>query len=108
MHKRSYVLIILMILIAFLLITGCTTEKEGSNKDKNNNNEETNGGTTDQNNTESDPCGNEIGNGLEIVRGPLEPDRPADRDSVFYSLAVDPLNQDIVFVGTERNGIFKC
>jgi len=106
MKKRSHVLIILLILLAFSVITGCTTE-EGSDKDKTNNNEETNGGTTDQNDTESDPCGNEIGNGLKIVRGPLEPDRPADRDSVFYSLAVDPLNQDIVFVGTERNGIFR-
>jgi photosystem II stability/assembly factor-like uncharacterized protein len=107
MNKRSRVLIILLILIAFLVITGCTSEREGSDQDEIDDNEETNGGTTNQNHTEPDPCGNEIGNGLEIVRGPLEPDQPADRDSVFYSLAVDPLNQDIVFVGTERNGIFR-
>ncbi len=102
MKKRKHIMILLLFLIAIFLITGCTTEQESSNQDK-----KTNGSTTDQNEKESDPCGNGIGNGLEIVRGPLEPDRPSDRDSVFYSLAVDPLNQDIIFVGTERNGIFR-
>lgn len=96
---------IAVILVLFLLSSGCTTEENGSNQDQTN--DDTNGGTADQNGEEPDQCGNEIGNGYEIVRGPLEPDRPADRDSVFGSLAVDPLDSNIVYVGTERNGIFR-
>ena len=51
-------------------------------------------------------CGNDIGNGNELIQGP---DGPAneDFDQVFRSLAVDPTDENIVFVGTERNGIFK-
>lgn len=94
--------VIMIIVSISLLFLGCTT-----NQDETDNNVDTNGGTTDQNDDLSDDCGNEVGNGLEIIRGPLEPDRPADRDSVFNSLAVDPLNPDIVFVGTERNGVFR-
>lgn len=89
-----------IIFVTVMLFSGCTT-------DQTNDNGETEGGTTDQNDTETEDCGNEIGNGLEIVRGPLEPDRPADRDAVFRSLAVDPLDSNIVYVGSERNGIFR-
>jgi len=78
-------------MMSLLLISGCT-----SDQDEAGNNIDTNDGTTDQNDTEPEDCGNEVGNGLEIVRGPLEPDRPADRDSDFRSLAVDPLDSNIV------------
>lgn len=105
MEKSILKIVITLMLTSVLLLSGCTTEENGS--DQTSDNVETDGGITDQNESEFEECGNEIGNGYEIVRGPLEPDRPADRDSVFGSLAVDPLDSDIVFVGTERNGIFR-
>ena len=51
-------------------------------------------------------CGNALGNGNEIIDGPAGPDGP-DHDSVFRSLTVHPLDQDIVLMGTERNGFVK-
>jgi photosystem II stability/assembly factor-like uncharacterized protein len=53
-----------------------------------------------------DPCGNRVGNGYEIITGPYAP-TGEDRDRVFNSLAVDPLDPNIVMVGTERNGMFR-
>ncbi|MGR3319385.1 MAG: WD40/YVTN/BNR-like repeat-containing protein [Candidatus Anammoxibacter sp.] len=53
-----------------------------------------------------DSCGNDIGNGNEFIPGPDGP-IGEDFDQVFRSLTVDPTDSDIVFVGTERNGIFK-
>jgi len=53
-----------------------------------------------------DLCGNAIGNGAEIISGPTGPSG-ADYDSAFRSLAVDPSNPGIVYLGTERNGIVK-
>jgi len=53
-----------------------------------------------------DLCGNSIGNGAEIISGPTGPSG-ADYDSPFRSLAVDPSNPNIVYLGTERNGIVK-
>ena len=53
-----------------------------------------------------DLCGNAIGNGAEIISGPTGPSG-ADNDRVFRSLAIDPSNPDIVYLGTERNGIVK-
>ncbi len=97
---KNKFLIMSIIFVTVMLFSGCTT-------DQTNDNGETEGGTTDQNDTETEDCGNEVGNGLEIVRGPLEPDRPADRDAVFRSLAIDPLDANIVYVGSERNGIFR-
>jgi hypothetical protein len=55
---------------------------------------------------DDDPCGNGIGNGYEIISGPSGPTE-VDRDEVFNSLEVDPLDPDIVIVGTERNGMFR-
>ena len=51
-------------------------------------------------------CGNALGNGNEIIDGPSGPDGP-DHDSVFRSLAIHPLNPDIILMGTERNGFVK-
>ena len=53
-----------------------------------------------------DLCGNAIGNGAEIISGPTGPSG-SDYDQVFRSLAVDPSNPDIVYLGTESNGIVK-
>ena len=51
-------------------------------------------------------CGNEIGNGAEIISGPSGP-AGADRDNPFRSLTVHPFNADVILVGTERNGFVK-
>ena len=53
-----------------------------------------------------DLCGNATGNGSEIISGPTGPSGE-DYDSPFRSLAVDPSNPNVVYLGTERNGIVK-
>ena len=53
-----------------------------------------------------DDCGNEVGNGNEIVDGPSGP-QGHDYDSVFRSLTVHPTDPDVVLMGTERNGFVK-
>jgi len=53
-----------------------------------------------------DPCANAVGNGNEIIAGPPGPSG-GDDDQVFRSLEVDPYNPDVVYLGTERNGIVK-
>ncbi len=53
-----------------------------------------------------DTCNNGLGNGAQIISGPSGPSGQ-DYDQPFRSLAVDPTNPNIVFVGTERNGICK-
>ncbi len=55
---------------------------------------------------EEDPCPNTTGNGNEIISGPAGP-AGGDYDQVFRSLEVDPLNSDVLYMGTERNGIVK-
>ncbi len=55
---------------------------------------------------DGDICGNAIRNGSQIIAGPAAPSG-ADFDQVFRSLAVHPSNPDIVYVGTERNGIVR-
>ena len=56
--------------------------------------------------TPSDPCGNALGNGNEIISGPSGPSG-ADGDSVFRSLTVDPTDPNTILMGTERNGFVK-
>jgi hypothetical protein len=55
---------------------------------------------------EDDPCANAVGNGNEIIPGPVGPEG-GDYDQVFRSLEVDPFNSDVLYMGTERNGIVK-
>jgi photosystem II stability/assembly factor-like uncharacterized protein len=55
---------------------------------------------------ENDPCANAVGNGNEIISGPAGP-QDGDQDQVFRSLEVDAFNPDVLYVGTERNGIVK-
>lgn len=52
-------------------------------------------------------CGNDVGNGLEIVHGPYATIPPIDNDTVFRSLVIDPHDPNIVFCGSERNGFLK-
>ncbi len=49
---------------------------------------------------------NDPGNGDMIIAGPDGPEGE-DRDSVFRSLAVSPTDANIVYVGTERNGVLR-
>jgi len=54
----------------------------------------------------ADICGNDGGNGNEIISGPSGPSGP-DRDSIFRSLTVHPTDPNTIWVGTERNGFLK-
>jgi len=49
------------------------------------------------------PCGNESGNGNDIIQGPDGPEG-ADSDQAFRSLTVHPSDPDTILMGTERNG----
>ncbi len=51
-----------------------------------------------------DSCGSLLPTGL--VNGP-DSTQTADQDGEFYSLEVNPLNPNTVYIGTEGNGIFK-
>jgi len=78
----------ILILPLFLMIPTCSHKMDEPAKD------------------EDDPCSNAIGNGNEIIPGPAGPGG-GDFDQVFRSLEVDPVNPDVVYLGTERNGIVK-
>ncbi len=54
----------------------------------------------------ADACGNAVGNGSQVIAGPAAPNS-LDNDQVFRSLAIHPSNPDIVYLGTERNGIVR-
>jgi len=95
--KKKYLAIVTIVLVAFLLLSGCST---------NQNNDTNNGNSEQYDGEESDPCGNNIGNGNEIVFGQViltesNPDNP------FRSLTVHPNNPDIILIGTEANGFVK-
>ena len=55
----------------------------------------------------SDPCGNDIGNGASVISGPSAPDGLNNFDSPFRSLIVHPDDAQILYVGTEENGILR-
>ena len=57
--------------------------------------------------TVSDDCGNDIGNGFEIITGPDIDAFEGDVDNPFRSLSVHPTDPDIILVGTEGNGFIK-
>jgi len=64
------------------------------------------GGESQSEQAQTDPCNNGLGNGDQIISGPPGP-TGADFDQPFRSVAIDPGNPNIVFVGTEKNGICK-
>ena len=53
-----------------------------------------------------DSCGNALGNGAQVIAGPATP-TVLDNDQVFRSLAVHPSNPEVVYLGTERNGVVR-
>jgi len=53
-----------------------------------------------------DECGNDVGNGYDIVSGPSGPTEH-DQDDPFRSLTVHPDDENIVLIGTERNGFVR-
>jgi len=90
-------LVIAVILLSFLLICGCTSDQT-KNRDN---------GSTDENGDISDPCGNAVGNGYEIISGPDIDAFEGDIDNPFRSLTIHPADPDIILVGTEGNGFVK-
>jgi hypothetical protein len=79
----------LFILILFFIVLACSqkTSEDGEKEP-------------------DDPCSNALGNGNEIISGPSGPEG-GDYDQVFRSLEVDPANPDVLYIGTERNGLVK-
>jgi photosystem II stability/assembly factor-like uncharacterized protein len=106
MEKR-FLFIIIGFLIVVLFFCGCTTEQNGSNQDNTNENNESDNGTSEQyDNEEFDPCGNDIGNGYEIVFGQVTPTE-WNPDNPFRSLTIHPSDSNTVLIGTEANGFVK-
>ena len=91
----NYLPKITALLILVLFLSGCTSEQKNSDKTQN-------GGVD----IESDPCGNDIGNGNEIVFGQVTPTE-WNPDNPFRSLTIHPNNPDIILIGTEANGFVK-
>ena len=54
-----------------------------------------------------DPCGNALGNGNTVISGPAAPNGTSNFDSPFRSLTVHPSSPNIVYVGTEENGMLR-
>jgi hypothetical protein len=77
-----------LIMPLFIIVSACSHKTDEAVKDA------------------DDPCANAIGNGNEIIPGPAGPEG-GDYDQVFRSLEVDPFNPDVLYMGTERNGIVK-
>jgi hypothetical protein len=86
--KRGNPFCLFLIVLLLIIIAACSHKMDGADND------------------DDDPCANAIGNGNEIITGPAGPGG-ADYDQVFRSLEVDPVNPDILYMGTERNGIVK-
>jgi len=91
-----------LFLISVLLLSGCFTDQNNANE-----NNEINNGTPEQDDgEESDSCGNDIGNGNEIVFGQVTPTE-WNPDNPFRSLTVHPNDPNIILIGTEANGFVK-
>lgn len=93
---------IFLIVTSVLLLSGCSTDQDTSNE-----NNEINNGTSEQYDEEElDPCGNDIGNGDEIVFGQVTPTE-WNPDNPFRSLTIHPNDPNIILIGTEANGFVK-
>ena len=86
------------VIFLMLILCGCIQQNDQKDTDVN--------GEKDGTETRYDPCGNEIGNGNEIISGPSGPE-DHDIDNPFRSLTVHPTDSDILIIGTERNGFVK-
>jgi len=96
---KKNIIIVSIFLSLIIVFSGCTDEQPKP-QDSEENSEE------DESETRYDPCGNEIGNGNEIISGPLGPE-DEDIDNPFRSLTVHPTHPDVLIIGTERNGFLK-
>ncbi len=101
-------------LVAVSALCSCSPIDPGSATVPNESDTATDVGTNPDNNATggdveppTDDCGNDVGNGNEIVSGPARTEPPIDNDTVFRSLVIDPRNPDVVFCGSERNGFLK-
>lgn len=97
--KRKLMMFVVSTSLFLILFSGCIQQQPNSlNSDE----------SLEKGNSEKrfDPCGNEIGNGNEIVSGPAGPEG-SDIDNPFRSLTVHPTDPEIIIIGTERNGFLK-
>ena len=105
--ENKFHVIIAVLIIVVLLFCGCTTEQNNLNQDNTNENNETNNGSSEQYDEEEiDPCGNDIGNGNEIIFGQVTPTE-WNPDNPFRSLTIHPSDPNIILIGTEANGFVK-
>ncbi|UCF49982.1 MAG: hypothetical protein JSU91_00440 [Thermoplasmatales archaeon] len=93
--KERYVSILTLFIISLLVLCGCTTNETNKNE------------AEKENETVSDECGNDVGNGFEIITGPDIDAFEGDVDNPFRSLSVHPTDPDTILVGTEGNGFLK-
>ena len=102
--KKRILIIGIILLLLIVSLCGCNEDKATSDNGLRGNN----GGSSsnDENKDESDPCGNAIGNGNEIVFGQVTPTE-WNPDNPFRSLAVHPDDPNIIIIGTEANGFVK-
>ena len=107
----------IFILLAVIAAAGCVSEQNIQPNDETQEQavelENQTGIVEEENQTDTQPvntvrldCGNEIGNGDQIVSGPQSPGE-GDRDNPFRSLTVNPSSPNVILVGTERNGFVR-
>ena len=100
--KKTNLIFLTLLVIIVMLLSGCQTDT--TNDDQTN--DGTNGDSYDPGTDDEDPCGNDIGNGDEIVFGQViltetNPDNP------FRSLTIHPTDPNTILIGTEANGFVK-
>jgi len=104
--KNKHVVFFSLIIVLILLFSGCTNSTDDTNNDQTNEETTENTQEPETDSDEVDLCGNEIGNGNEIVFGQVTPNE-WNPDNPFCSLTVHPNNADILLIGTEANGFVK-
>ena len=102
--KKTNLIYFTLLVIIVLLLSGCTDQTDNTHYDQKN--KGTNGDSYEPDNNDTDPCGNALGNGDDIVFGQITPNE-WNPDNPFRSLIVHPTNPDIVIIGTEANGFVK-
>ncbi len=90
-YKAAIFLLVLVFAVAFLFSCGKSTTTSST--------------TTTVIGPDNAPE-NDVGNGNTIISGPSAP-TAWDPDSVFRALSVHPTNPNIVYLGTETNGLVK-
>ena len=106
MRQNILKIVITLFLISILFLCGCITEENNANQNTTNENNEISNGASEQNGEENDPCGNDIGNGDEIVFGQITLTE-SNPDNPFRSLTIHPTDPNTILIGTEANGFVK-